>query len=464
MALLDAVLLLAPIAAQTPAYDDYVRMPGAWWIHPWTERSEGAPHPQVVEHVLEGRAVTEAVEGTPWSQVERAWHLVEEPIGTAFATLELEQDEILFVALHGARVVYVNGLPCAGDPQRRGGYGVPVQFRAGENTLLVRDAPDGFTLSAWRPQNRIVVDTWSPPAFSLDADAKGWGPFMDVPVQIWNASLEPIQNLHFYYGDWSVPGRRPSNPREEVRAGGSVLPLCGVTRYAWPMPTRGVIRDCTSIGSALAPVSVCTKSMLIEIYLPYPVEAEAREFSPGHEMMSAPKPFSFDPVQPAWSLLRPTGGSGFHGRPLVVYGTRGEADAHAAHARLVQQQLAIAHRPIPEAIADVDVKARPDGSYVVIGNADSVHGWDMLVQKELGLRATDDELVRGEDVEIRGRTAALQLAVDRPLGPDDGTHPLGRGPRPFVVITHTGEHGARLAWQLSLHGGDERGVVTVDGE
>lgn len=260
-------------------------------------------------------------EGVQWAE----WNEPSAPPGVlcAYATVAVPEDQVRMARLEGGEVLVVNGEPFAGDPVRRGLTGMPVLLREGWNRLYVLKAPDGFELELWKPRGRLVIG----------AEAPGWPAsdgavgFFDVEVPVFNASLEPVEDLHFHYRDPVVDPLADAQGGMEWRCGGRMLPLGFETR--------------TAINSLKEPLPASAQAAFVcaEVYegrdedrtrtrafLSGPIEGE-RDVSPPDGESAAPRTsFLGARFDARWSLDWRQAGQPVH----LIYGTHGEEAETAA--------------------------------------------------------------------------------------------------------------------------------------
>jgi hypothetical protein len=126
----------------------------------------------------------------------------------AVTRVSVPEDEVRFVRAPGVRLVVVNGEPFMGDPEMRGGLGVPVFLNKWRNRIWVVDVRGGSQLQLWKPMTPVVMASWL-------LECSEWkrgkvGIQADLSVPIFNASIEPREyGVHFHWG-------RALDPRVEI--------------------------------------------------------------------------------------------------------------------------------------------------------------------------------------------------------------------------------------------------------
>ena len=173
----------------------------------------------VVRYLLEpgAREPRAGERAMPGLAPEVTWTASEDPVALrgvacAYARIESAAAEVRMARLTGGAVLFVNGEPFPGDPQRWGFQGVPVALQEGANELYVIDAPDGFELELWKPARRMVVGNWDFNWWAWTGVASGpW----DLAVPLFNASTEEAEFVHFHYGRAVAdPSARPFATQE----------------------------------------------------------------------------------------------------------------------------------------------------------------------------------------------------------------------------------------------------------
>jgi hypothetical protein len=185
----------------------------------------------VIRYVLDRNSPVPG-EGSPAPLGEAKWHRVKMPtqgelkaeIRFAYATLHSDRREVRMARLPGASVLFVNGEGVIGDPERRGFLGVPVELRAGDNQVFVAGIKGGFELEFWKPETRVVMNT-----FGLGYPHLGYPNLMDLGaglvLPIFNASTEPVVDLHCHYGHACCDDGRLVPRVTDWQDGGRLAPL-----------------------------------------------------------------------------------------------------------------------------------------------------------------------------------------------------------------------------------------------
>ncbi|MFG0319617.1 MAG: hypothetical protein ACF8XB_20260 [Planctomycetota bacterium JB042] len=266
----------------------------------------------------------------------------------AFARVEVDAHQVRMARLAGARLLFVNGTPFLGDPERRGYRGVPVELREGENDLLVVGIEEGgFDLELWTPPTRIVIadwdvvvpraTEWSPPG----ALADGW---IGTRPPLFNASADAATAIHVHY-EPAREGREPACPGEWVD--GWAAPPLGLVqpRGAW---TFTMSDDPSGWAADRARTSLVA-------YAHDDPEADRIVLDlPLREDAWSPRPAR----PPAWPALADA-------LPDVLVVPAGGGDALAA-ARLWQQRLWYHADHVPEVVLDRDLDERRDAKRHVV--------------------------------------------------------------------------------------------------
>ncbi len=291
---------------------------------------DDAPRPTEGDPVLDGREEV-------W---RRAGPASDDGAQAAFARVEVDTDQVRMARLAGARLLFVNGAPFLGDPERRGYGGVPVELRGGENELLVVGIEeDGFDLELWSPPTRIVIadwdivlpraTEWSPPG----ALADGW---IGVRPPLFNASSDAATAIHVHY-EQAREGREPGCPSEW--ADGWAAPPLGLVqpRGAWTF---------TMSDDPAAWAADRARTSLV-VYEEDDPEADRIVLDhPLGEDAWSPRPAR----PPAWPALADA-------LPDVLVVPTGDGDALAA-ARLWQQRLWYHADRVPRVVLDRDLDAK----------------------------------------------------------------------------------------------------------
>ena len=108
-----------------------------------------APDSVFLRYVLwPGREVpvegAELRDGRVWRRVETDRDgRIAVPFDYAYALIEVEDSSVLLAHASGAETLFVGGQAFQGDPERRGGHGVPVALEAGENPVYLRGGDGG---------------------------------------------------------------------------------------------------------------------------------------------------------------------------------------------------------------------------------------------------------------------------------------------------------------------------------
>lgn len=302
----------------------------------------------------------------------------EASLAAAFARVHVDADQVRMVRARGARCVGLRGELFQGDPEGNGHRGVPIQLRAGWNSMVAFGQVSELEL--WEPTTRMVIASWAVVPPPVTRELSSWS-FSEVAVPVFNASALPSNSLHVHYGD-GVPDQDGLRPRlAEWQDGGRIAPLALSVRHPYfgflGVSIPGV--EVASSSSALFPVCIYDSQdgdaarRLLRIPL----------LEPGSNPVgSGSKREPRDPEAVA---------DLFEQAEWFVYGTTGSSDearAALARARFEQQRLWYATGHAPEVISDeewLDIEEKyASGMVVIYGNRDTNGAWQRLVVDEEG--------------------------------------------------------------------------------
>jgi len=437
---------------------------------PWSEDAPPAPGPPIVpEEWLVPEDTASATDGALWkrfvlearsrAEIDEGW--VERSAGGdarwALTTIDRDADEVRMARLTGAEVLFVNGEPFVGDPQRRGFRGVPVALRTGTNTLLVGGIAGSFELELWTPKTRTVLGEW-------DVEWPQALPLEEVTYAVFNASTLPLRGLHVHYGHAVIADENIAPVVDEWRDGGHVLPLGVLVTGHWFRDWFDAQSPGIGRGAEVAfPVSVFgpgdTRADRRVVRGRIPAKGEPPQF-PGR-LSSAAHTGIFNRVSRHTSfeqgmVFGPSRDAG----TLVVYGTQGppqEAAALLARVRFDIQRLWYRTRFTPEAISDVDFLERlaseepgtrgiwtvsPPPKHpwtlqhemILYGNADTNAAWSHFIPEDCPIEVRSGSLT-GPGLSLEGDDITGWFLHRRADIPTAG---------PVAVMCDTGARGALL--------------------
>lgn len=356
----------------------------------------------------------------------------------ACADLESPRREVVMANLRGAGVLYVNGLPFAGDRERRGDRGVPIELREGHNALLVAEIDGAFELELWEPEAPLVIADWAVRHSTLGRDPALWFfTFLDVPV--FNATAQPLTEVDLFHCGLVPEGSRfPTGLGESQMtnlSSGALPPLCQAELVASPTAAR-------QVEVAHEPLPADSHAALLEIRCGYEGPSGSGHVEeilripyaapqPHHE--AGPFGRRSEPGSRE-SIRRRVGGT------TIVYGSHGsaaETELLLAQARFIQQRAGYRWSVTPEIRRDVDyleAVSRPwrktdpkDLRVLLLGNEDSNAAFEALLPVNRRLRAFAGQM------HIGGRWwPGEDLLAIHSVSPHQ------------TVIAATGETGARL--------------------
>jgi hypothetical protein len=294
------------------------------------------------------------------------------PRATAcFATFHVPRDQVRMLRLEGAPLVFVNGVPAAGDPEHRGYGGVPVALPAGDNHLLVVGPCADTTLELWLPRSRLVVATWDV-RWKLGSDG-------DVEYPVFNASVIAAGYMHVHYdnGEWNDGFKAAPLGFAAVEHYANDSSAVPVRVYAGADPEPDNLRLVRRDSQRLPDARATTRAS----------QAAGQSVSSRIANLVADDPRAL----------------------YLVYGTQGsaeETDALRARARLDQQLLSYSIDDMPELVDDCEYRtALPRGDSnkrpaVLYGNADTNAAWSAQcpLVAHRGSLSIGDEVFRGDDV------------------------------------------------------------------
>ena len=90
------------------------------------------------------------------------------------AALERDFAELRMARLTGAELLFVNGIPVHGDPERRGDRGFPVELRAGRNELFALGVRGELELELWMPAQELTIGGWAIRHVPFGPDPNAW--------------------------------------------------------------------------------------------------------------------------------------------------------------------------------------------------------------------------------------------------------------------------------------------------
>jgi hypothetical protein len=268
------------------------------------------------------------VEGSvaPWGEAK--WHRAKMPAQGelkgefcfAASVIHADQHGVWMARLPGASALFVNGEGFVGDPERRGYLGVPVELRAGDNSVLVAGIEGGFELEFWKPPARIVMGTWDlAHPFLYRGCATDFGLELEMPL--FNASVETVGYLHYHYGHAQCDDGSLVPVLTDWRDGGYLAPLGMIIKASYLFGTRDVDAG-SECEHFLVPITAQDQN---------DADADRRviELSEGSARERAG-------IAPSWSDL------GLDAWTILVYGTMGSTEYQAttlALTRYYQQRL-----------------------------------------------------------------------------------------------------------------------------
>ncbi|NUN48922.1 MAG: prolyl oligopeptidase family serine peptidase [Candidatus Brocadiae bacterium] len=147
--------------------------------------------------------------------------------GVAHVTMQSPREVVVLLRVHGASVVYVNGVPCAGDVYASGIGWVPVALRAGTNTIAARCGRGQFSWMMRTPPAPVCLNDSDLTLPSL-VERRPATPWAAVPVL--NATREWVRDAVLVdaagetplpplapLGVLKVPFRLEDGPASELR-------------------------------------------------------------------------------------------------------------------------------------------------------------------------------------------------------------------------------------------------------
>ncbi len=181
--------------------------------------------------------------------------------GYAFAEVESPTRQPMLLQAQGHAVVYVNGVPRTGDPYETGWLRVPVELRAGKNTLLFHVGRRQLRARLVPPRKPVALDMADAtlPDVLRDSDQPVW-----AALVILNATDKPLQAL-------TIEARRAG--AEPLRTElGNVLPF-GLRKVGFQIPTGGQAFDALRVTVRLLQQNGDDERLLDEVQLPLRVRA-----------------------------------------------------------------------------------------------------------------------------------------------------------------------------------------------
>jgi predicted esterase len=138
-----------------------------------------------------------------------------EPVQMAFTAVEWPLDGVALAELHGAGVVWVNGVAQVGDVYGDGMGGLPVPMRKGTNLVYVTGTRGAFRLAITTPTSKLVVNPFDATKGDLvrasdpagDAARRSATVPVDAAVVVMNASDDDLGELNATFGSLPTKAR-----------------------------------------------------------------------------------------------------------------------------------------------------------------------------------------------------------------------------------------------------------------